>query len=266
VPAQRAVRALHQWRIALRLKDKVALITGGGAGIGRVCVELFAREGARVVIAEYDTKTGEAACEAVKKSGHSGIFVQTDVTKAESMARAVDRAIAKFGRIDILYNNVGGSTVADGPVTTAPDEEFWRKMTVDVFGTWLGCRHVIPHMIKGGGGSIINATSMCALMGTPGKDAYTAAKGAVMALTRSMAVEYGPHKIRVNAVAPAATLTERVKKLLDSDGVTAKIAENYLLGFVEPIDVANAVLYLASDEARVTTGHILAVDSGITIS
>jgi NAD(P)-dependent dehydrogenase (short-subunit alcohol dehydrogenase family) len=247
------------------LKDKVALITGGGAGIGRACTRLFAREGARVVIAERDAATGEAAFEELKSQGFSTLFVQTDVTDPDSVQRAVERTVEKFERIDVLYNNVGGSTVHDGPVTTAPFDEFWKKMSVDVFGTWLGCRFSIPYMIKSGGGSIINATSMCALMGTPGKDAYTAAKGAVAALTRSMAVEFAPHKIRVNAVAPAATRTERVIKLLEEDNVTAKIAEDYLLGFVEPIDVANAVLYLASDEARVTTGHILTVDSGITV-
>lgn len=249
----------------MRLDGKVALITGGGAGIGRACVDLFAREGASVAIIEHDAASGAAAERALAAEGHPVLFIETDVSSPESMERAVAATVARFGKLDVLYNNVGGSTLQDGPVTTAPLEEFWRKMSVDVFGTWLGCRYAIPHMIAAGGGSIVNATSMCALMGTPGKDAYTAAKGAVAALTRSMAVEYGPHKIRVNAVAPAATRTERVIKLLESDNVTAKIAENYLLGLVEPIDVAQAVLYLASDEARVTTGHILTVDSGVTI-
>lgn len=250
----------------MRLKDKVALITGGGAGIGRACVSLFAREGASVVIAERDIASGNAALAELHAQGHRAIFVETDVTDAASVERLVQRALSEFGRIDILYNNVGGSTTKDGPVTTAPFEEFWDRIRVDVFGTWLGCHYVIPHMIKSGGGSIINATSMCALMGTPGKDAYTAAKGAVAALTRSMAVEFGRQKIRVNAVAPAATLTERAKRMLKEDNVTAKLAETYLLGLLEPIDVAQAVLYLASDESRMTTGHILAVDSGVTIS
>jgi NAD(P)-dependent dehydrogenase (short-subunit alcohol dehydrogenase family) len=250
----------------MRLENKVALITGAGAGIGRACALLFAREGAKVVVAERDTTTGHETLHLLEAAGGTGMFVQTDVTESDSVENAVNQAVATFGRLDILYNNVGGSTIHDGPVTTAPEDEFWKKMKVDVFGTWLGCRHAIPHMIKGGGGSIINATSMCALMGTPGKDAYTAAKGAVASLTRSMAVEYARDKIRVNAVAPAATLTERVLKLLKEDGVTAAIADNYLLGYVEPEDVAYAVLYLASDEARVTTGQILPVDSGITVS
>lgn len=250
----------------MRLKGKVAIVTGAGAGIGRATAVLFAREGASVVVAERDADAGRATLRELEQAGGTGLFVQTDVTEPDSVQRAVDEAVRGFGRLDILYNNVGGSTLNDGPVTQAPAEEFWQKMKVDVFGTWLGCRHTIPHMIAGGGGSIVNATSMCALMGTPGKDAYTAAKGAVAALTRSMAVEFAPHKIRVNAVAPGATRTERVIRLLEQDGVTASIAENYLLGLVEPIDVAHAVLYLASDESRVTTGQILAVDSGITIS
>lgn len=250
----------------MRLKNKVAFITGAGAGIGRACAGLFAREGASIVIAEFDVTTGEAAASEVTSAGGKAIFVQTDVTQPESVEAAVKKAVAEFGGIDILYNNVGGSTLNDGPVTTSPFEEFRKKIDIDLFGTWLGCKYVIPHMVARGGGSIINASSMCALMGTPGKDAYTASKGAVSALTRSMAVEFGKDKIRVNAIAPGATVTERVKTMLESDGVTAKIAENYLLGLIEPIDVAYAVLYLASDESRKVTGHILPVDSGITMS
>jgi NAD(P)-dependent dehydrogenase (short-subunit alcohol dehydrogenase family) len=250
----------------MRLAGKVALITGGGAGIGRACVELFAREGARVVIAERDAATGEAAHDALAKAGFAGMFVPTDVSDPESVGNVVAATVKTYGRVDILYNNVGGSTAADGPVTTAPFDEFWNKMKVDVFGTWLGCHHAIPHMIAQGGGSIINASSMYALTGTPNRDAYTAAKGAVTALTRSMAVEFAKHKIRVNAVAAAGTATERVAKRIAAGGVSQKVLDAHLLGIVDPLDVAYAVLYLASDESRTTTGHILAVDSGLTIS
>ena len=140
-------------------------------------------------------------------------------------------------------------------------------MKLDLFGTWLGCRYGIQAMMDAGhGGSVINSTSIFALIGTHGKDAYTAAKGAVSALTRSMAVEYARHRIRVNAVAPGATATERVLKLLKDDGVTSKSLEGQLFGLVQPEDIAHAALYLASDESRSTTGHILAVDGGLTIS
>lgn len=250
----------------MRLEGKVALITGGGSGIGRACVALFAKEGARVVIAERDVATGEAARDAAVAEGGSCIFVPTDVSDPENVKRAVDTAIEAYGRIDVLYNNVGGSTMNDGPVTTAPFEEFWNKMKVDLFGTWLGCHYTIPHMIAAGGGSVINASSMYALVGTPNRDAYTAAKGAITALTRSMAVEFAPHKVRVNAVAAAGTLTERVRKRVEENRISPKVVQSHLLGLIDPLDVAHAVLYLASDDSRTTTGHILAVDSGLTIS
>jgi NAD(P)-dependent dehydrogenase (short-subunit alcohol dehydrogenase family) len=250
----------------MRLEGKVAVITGGGAGIGRACVELFAKEGATVVVADLDATRGQALQEFLAATGQACLFVPADVSEPESVKRLVDTAIEKFGRIDVLYNNAGGSTMSDGPVTTAPFEEFWRKMQVDLFGTWLGCHYVIPHMVAAGGGSIINASSMYALTGTPNRDAYTAAKGGITALTRSMAVEFASSKVRVNAVAAAGTKTERVLKRMDEKGISAKVADAHLLGFVEPIEVAYAVLYLASDESRTTTGHVLAVDSGYTIS
>lgn len=250
----------------MRLNNKVAIITGGGAGIGQACVDLFAREGALVVIAECDEARGAAACEAVLSRGQNCVFVSTDVSEPESMQRLVARTIEEFGRIDILYNNAGGSSRHDGPVTEAPFEEFWRKMKVDLFGTWLGCRYVIPHMISAGGGSIINASSMCAIVGTKGVDAYTAAKGAITAITRSMAVEYAVHNIRVNAIAPGVTATERVQRRLEESGGSAELSKRFLLGVVEPNDVAHAVMFLASDDARTTTGHVMVVDSGLTIT
>ena len=235
----------------MRLEGKVALITGAGVGIGRACVERFVQEGARVVIAELDPVTGAAVQEELTGKGYSCLFVPTDVSDPESVKRVVDTAMQTYGRIDILYNNAGGSTMQDGPVTTAPFDEFWRKMKVDLFGTWLGCHYVIPHMIAAGGGSVINASSMYALTGTPNRDAYTAAKGAITSLTRSMAVEFAKHKVRVNAVAAAGTTTERVLKRLQTNGISQKVTDAHLLGFVSPQEVASAVLYLASDESQI---------------
>lgn len=250
----------------MKLAGKVALVTGGGAGIGRACVELFAQEGAKVVFAELDPATGQATCDAVRARGLDCLFVQTDVGDASQMERFVKTAIDAHGRIDVLYNNAGGSTSRDGPVTTTPFDEFWNKMRVDLFGTWLGCHYAIPHMIAGGGGAVVNASSMYALKGFPNRDAYTAAKGGITALTRSMAVEFAPHKVRVNAVAAGGTLTERVAQRAKAGGISQKVLDAHLLGLAEPIDVARAVLYLACDDSRSTTGHVMTVDSGITIS
>jgi NAD(P)-dependent dehydrogenase (short-subunit alcohol dehydrogenase family) len=250
----------------MRLKGKIALITGGGAGIGRACVELFCQEGARVIVGELNEDTGTKVQDLMRRQNYDCRFIQTDVSQPESVKALVDQIIADYGRIDILYNNVGGSTLTDAPVNLAPFEEFWKKMRVDVFGVWLGCHYVIPHMIAQGGGSIVNATSICALIGMPGRDSYTAAKGAVAALTRSMAVEYAQYKIRVNAVSPGVTATERVMSRVTSGDNSSRKLDSHLLGIVEPLDVAQAVVYLASDEARSTTGHILSVDSGASIS
>ena len=171
-----------------------------------------------------------------------------------------------FGKLNILHNNAGGSTVKDGAVTEGATEEFWRKIQLDLFGTWLGCQHGIPAIIASGGGAVINMTSVVALIGTHRKDAYTAAKGAISALTRSMAVEYAAQKVRINAIAPGATGTDRVLTLLKDDGVTSKFLSGQMFGVVPPKDVAYAALYLASDESLSTTGHILTVDGGLTIN
>lgn len=250
----------------MRLAGKTAFITGGGAGIGRACAELFAAEGAKVVIANRDSGAGETVRDLIRARGQECLFVETDVSQADQVKNAIDKTIQTFGNLDILYNNAGGSTSQDGPLDAIDFAEFWHKMQVDLFGTWLGCHYAIPHMRAVGGGSIVNASSICALIGTAGRDAYTAAKGAVTALTRSMAVEYAPDKIRVNAIAAGVTATERVAARLAVPGNSAEVAKGCLLGVIEPVEIAHAVLYLASDESRRTTGHIMVVDSGLTIS
>jgi NAD(P)-dependent dehydrogenase (short-subunit alcohol dehydrogenase family) len=174
--------------------------------------------------------------------------------------------VQTFGRLDVLHNNAGGSTPQDDTVIDAPLEEFWRVIRLDLFGTFLGCRLGIPALIRSGGGSVINMTSNLALMGISGRDCYTAAKGGVAALTRSLAVEFAPHQVRVNAIAPSATMTERVRKLMAGNAAVDRLARSHLLGLIQPEDIASAALYLASDESRRMTGHILRVDSGVTIS
>jgi len=187
------------------------------------------------------------------------------VSDADSVQSVISEALNAFGQLHILHNNAGGSTLQDGPVTEAPVEEFWRCINLDLFGTFLCSKYAIPEIIKAGGGSVINMTSNVALMALPGRDCYTAAKGAIASMTRSMAVEYAPHKIRVNAIAPSVTLSNRVKKLLESSPEIEAISKTHLLGLGKPIHIAELAVYLAGDESEITTGQIFPVDSGVTI-
>ena len=246
-----------------RLANKIAFITGAGTGIGRATAILFAREGARVAIAEINTAAGE---ETAHLAGNGAIAIRTDVTDEASISAAIRTTVQQFGGLHILHNNAGGSTPQDNTVIEAPIEEFWRVIKLDLFGTFLGCRFGIPEIIRSGGGSVINMSSNVALMGIAGRDCYTAAKGGVAAITRSMAVEFAPQKVRVNAIAPSATMTDRVRKLVAGNAALDKLANSHLLGLIEPPDIANMALLLASDESRMVTGQVYPVDSGVTIS
>ncbi|MGH6790716.1 MAG: SDR family NAD(P)-dependent oxidoreductase [Pseudolabrys sp.] len=252
-----------------RLDGKVAFITGGGGGIGRATAERFAEEGAKVVIAEIDGARGEAAAESArgrgKNSGGDAHFIHCDIRERAQVEAAFAETIKRFGKLTILHNNAGGSSSADRAVTEAPEEEFWRVIKLDLYGTFLCSQIGIPLMIKSGGGSIINMSSIVALRALPGRDCYTAAKGAIAAMTRSMAVEYAPHKIRVNAIAPGVVLTERVKNLMKDAKDIEKLAQTHLLGLGMPEHMADMAVYLGSDESVITTGQVLSVDSGVSI-
>jgi NAD(P)-dependent dehydrogenase (short-subunit alcohol dehydrogenase family) len=253
----------------LRLKNKVALITGGGGGIGRATAERFAQEGAKVIIAEIDPEVGESAAESARsfgtESGGDAYFIPTDVTDEDSVKSVIAETIKRYDRLDILHNNAGGSTLDDGPVTDAPIEEFWRCIKLDLFGTFICSKYGIPEIVRSGGGSVINMASNVALMALPGRDCYTAAKGGVASMTRSMAAEYAADKIRVNAIAPSTTLSDRVKKLLDASPEIKAVSETHLLGLGLPIHIADLAVYLGSDESAITTGQVIPVDSGVTI-
>ncbi|MDP6344851.1 MAG: SDR family oxidoreductase [Alphaproteobacteria bacterium] len=244
-----------------RLQDKIALITGAGTGIGRAAAELFAAEGAAVLVAEINSDSGAATAAAIEAAGGRAHFVATDVSEPAEVERAVAECVSAFGGLDILYNNAGGATADDGKVTEIPLAEFWRTMGVDLFGTFLGCRFAIPQLIERGGGAIINTTSIRAMKATQGADAYTAAKGGVLTLTKALAQELGEQGIRVNAVAPGVVATERVKAIL-GDVAANPLARATPLGFGTPEEVARTALFLASDEARWITGAIIPVDGG----
>lgn len=249
-----------------RLDGRVAVITGAGSGIGRAAAQLFAAEGALVAIAELSPELGDETVRLVRDAGGVAEMFQTDVTDEASVDAMISGVTARFGKLDILYNNAGGSRGHDGPVTEVALEEFWRAIKLDLFGTWLCCRRGIPEIIKSGGGSVINTASNVALRGFKRLSAYTAAKGGVISLTRAMAVDYAEQGVRVNAIAPSVTLTERLKQRMQTSTTVQRMADRHLVGLGEPIDVAQTALYLASDESRRVTGHVLRVDSGMTIT
>lgn len=243
-----------------RLDGKITVITGAAAGIGKASAALFAREGATVVMADVKTDLGEAAAASIREAGGAAEFVATDVSQEDAVRALIDGTVERHGRIDVLYNNAGGATPKDGKVTDMPLDEFWRTISVDLFGPFLGCRFAIPHMERGGGGSIINTTSIRALTGTAGADAYSSAKGGVIALTKALAMQWHTAGIRINAIGPGMVLTERVAAMLDPE--TNPIAIKSLMGPMEPDDIAYLALYLASDESRKITGAIYPAESG----
>jgi len=245
-----------------RLEGKVAYITGAAGGIGSAICRRFLQEGARLAATDI---AEDGLAEALRDAAPGQVIqMRVDAGDGDQVKAAIARAVDTFGKLDVLCNVAGGSSTADGPVTEAPEEEFWRVIRLDLFGPFLTCKHGIPHLIAAGGGSVINMTSMTAIVGTTGRDCYTAAKGGVAALTRSMATEFAPSKVRVNAIAPGMTMTPRVAARRDRPEIQ-EILSRHLLGAAEPVDVAEMAVYLASDESRIVTGQVMRVDSGVTI-
>lgn len=246
------------------LAGRVAFVTGAGTGIGRATAELLAREGARVAIVEINAATGEETAQRITAAGGEAIAIETDVREEDSLRAAFRTTVQHWGGLHVLHNNAGGSTLEDGSVVDAPLEEFWRCIRLDLWGTFLGCRLGIPEIIRSGGGAVVNMSSVVALMGVAGRDCYTAAKGGVAALTRSLAVEFAEARVRVNAIAPSVTMTERAKSLLAGNSALAQLERDHRLGLIQPEEMARTVLYLASDLSAKVTGQVLPVDSGVT--
>ena len=248
-----------------RLQDKVAVITGASAGIGKASSKLFADEGCSLGLVDINETDGQKLAEDIRKSGGKATFIKADVSNAEQLEAAIETFVQEFGGIDILYNNAGGATPRDDHLLNMPLDEFDHAIALNLFGPFAACKFVIPHMDKRGGGSIINTASIRTMIGTTGADGYTSAKGGIVSLTRALAVQCASKGIRVNAIAPGAVLTERVKALIDAgndSGPDQKMAERHLLGMGEPEQVASVALFFASEDSRWVTGQILPVDGG----
>ena len=253
----------------MRLQDKVTIITGGASGMGRVAASMFAAEGAKVVVADVTAPAAQSVVDEVTGAGGQAVAVAADVSKEADAKRMVDEAIAAFGRVDVLYNNAGIMPEADHSVIDTSVEDWDRVMAVNVRGVFLGCKFAIPQMLEQGSGSIINIASFVALIGCSNpQDAYTASKGAVLSLTRSLAVQFAPRGVRSNAICPGPVETPLLMDWLvkDEEAKRIRLARNPTGRFGKPEEIVHMAMYLASDESRWTNGAAMVVDGGITVN
>jgi NAD(P)-dependent dehydrogenase (short-subunit alcohol dehydrogenase family) len=253
----------------MRLHDKVAIITGAGGGMGRVAAQMFAAEGARVVVAEFDEASGSETARLVTDAGGQAAFVRADVSQEDGARQMVETAVSAYGRLDVLYNNAGIMPEADHSVIDTDVDTWDRVMAVNLRGVFLGCKHAIPVMLEQGSGSVINISSFVALLGcSVPQDAYTASKGAVLSLTRSLAVQFGPRGVRSNAICPGPIETPLLMDWLvrDEAAKQLRLARNPTGRFGKPEEIVNLAIYLASEESRWTNGAAMVVDGGISVN
>jgi NAD(P)-dependent dehydrogenase (short-subunit alcohol dehydrogenase family) len=249
--------------IKMILQDKVALVTGGTAGIGRATAIAYAQQQAKVVVVGRRIDEGEETVRLIKEAGGEAIFVQADVTKEADVQAMVDKAVGVFGRLDIAFNNAG--TVGENPsLIEQPEVEYERIMNVNVKGVWLSMKYEIAQMLKQGSGAIVNTSSGAGVVAVPTQPLYTASKHAVVGLTKAAALQYAKAGIRINVVAPAAIETDMFEAATGGqDEVKAYITGLHPIGRIgTPLEVANAVLFLSSDLASFITGETLMVDGG----
>jgi NAD(P)-dependent dehydrogenase (short-subunit alcohol dehydrogenase family) len=247
------------------LAGKIALVTGGSSGIGRATAVAFAREGAQVVVADIVADGGNRTVDLIREAGGEARFIQTDVSQDEQVSKLIGATVDVFGRLDCAFNNAGiEQPIAHIPDITGP--QWHRVLAVDLTGVWLCMKYEIPQMLKQGGGSIVNTSSIMGLVATPGMAAYNAAKGGVAQLTRSGALEYAKANIRVNAVAPGFILTPMVERNLAANSRQRKAADAVQpMGRMgQPEEIAEAVIWLSSDAASFVTGVVMPVDGGWT--
>jgi len=245
-----------------RLEGKCAIVTGSATGIGKATATLFAKEGARIVVSDVD-EAGRQVVDAIKGDGGEAVFVRADVSRADDAARMVETAVRTYGRLDVLVNNAA-VYLGDGNILTVADETWNQIMGVNLKGTYLCCKFAIARMIETGGGSIVNLASVNALMGLS-LTAYTASKGGVQALTRLLAVDFGPKGIRVNSICPGTIMTENsIAIYRERPGLAESVTRMYPMGKLgAPVDVAECALYLASDASSFVTGASFVVDGGL---
>lgn len=250
-----------------RLDGKVAFITGAGSGMGRAAVVRFAREGARIVACDVDLESVRQSVAMAESAGGKALAVRADVSKETDVREAIQAGLKAYGKIDTLYNNAGIFPAADHSVIDT-DESVWDKvLAVNVKGVYLVCKHGIPELLAAGGGSVINVASFVALVGcSVPQDAYTASKGAVIALTKSLAVQFGPKGVRSNAICPGPIETPLLSAwLFKEPAEKAKRLNRIPMNrFGKSDDIVNTALFLASDESSWTNGAALVVDGGIT--
>jgi NAD(P)-dependent dehydrogenase (short-subunit alcohol dehydrogenase family) len=254
-----------------RLRGKMALIVGGGAGIGRATARMFSREGAAVAVADIDEAAAKAVAGEINDGGGRAISLQADATSETSMSRAADLATTSFGSLHVLFNCAGGSLPSDAPVTTVDLGVWDRTMTLDVRGTILACRAAIPHIVASGGGSVVNMSSGAALRGSGKAHIYAAAKGAIVSLTKTLAGTYAKDNVRANAICAGRINTERVRQTYGIPGKPGsshdamrvdELIKEYPFWFGEPEDIAHIATFLASDESRMITGAAIPADGG----